>query len=97
MRSAQAKEVFQKALYCYSSSGGGLGMRAFYHTAFTASLKKKNEMAVNILSREKQGNKRSPGWLCQGDDIVYQGESRLMSAGCSPPYAPGIFVHSEWS
>lgn len=51
-----------KDLHSCSSSGGGLSMRAFYHTAFTASVK--NEMAVNILSREKQRHKRNPGSYC---------------------------------
>lgn len=38
----------------------------------------KNEMAVNSLSREQQGNKRNTGLHCVGDDIVYLRKSWLM-------------------
>lgn len=52
-----------KDLYCPCSFGGGLSMRAFLSHCFHCISKgKKNEMAVNILSREKQKHKRSQGF-----------------------------------
>lgn len=44
---------------------------------------KKDEKAVNILSREQQKNKRIERFCCLGDDIVYQNKSWLLSEkGC---------------
>lgn len=54
------QQGLSKGLYSCSSCAGGLGMGAFNHAAFTGSLKK-NEMAVNIVSREEQSHNSNPG------------------------------------
>lgn len=65
MRSIQPKGLFQESLYSYSTSGGGLSVRGLLSRCFHCFLKK-NEMAVNTLSRETKTQKERRLVMCEG-------------------------------